>query len=233
MHAKGATARARDLAAWWVEPEARLGAQWQAPFVAGLAERLADATLDDCVYAGFEFDAAREPLRGSVVHHGVEASIEFSAAHAAARHRAVCIGWIDDATARVWVDGSALAVPADDDAWPQANPHASGWCGERWYFIETAGLFSHPGQDAASTGRLSTMRGLLVWDAELKRQRIELPRDGERWTSPRLRLEDNRLCVYATRDAVGDGSPAREIALPWNDASPQLTRAGRSPSRSG
>jgi hypothetical protein len=54
VHARGASLRALALQAWVTEPDRRLGAQWEEVFVPGLVEHLARATLDDCVYAGFD-----------------------------------------------------------------------------------------------------------------------------------------------------------------------------------
>lgn len=124
VHDKGASPRALALRDWLIEPHQRLGAQWEEQFVAGMVELLASATLDDCVYAGFEFDPVRKALRGKTIwDRGYWASIEFSADDAStARHRAVCFIRMDEYGTRVWIDGAALPVPCDDGV-PLAEPH--------------------------------------------------------------------------------------------------------------
>jgi hypothetical protein len=213
VHAKGASPRALALRAWLVEPAQRLGARWHEPFVTGLAERLADATLDDCVFAGFQFDAVRTPPLGTVVcDDGSFATIEFSADAGTARHRAMCIGWMDEYGTRVWVDGAELPVPSDDGL-PLADPYATGWCEGRYFFIEIGGLDHHPRRDPAVDQRLGPVRGLLIHDADAGATRIEYPADSQLWTSPRPVVESGELRIYATRDEAGHGAPARVIRL--------------------
>lgn len=208
VHHKGASPRALALQAWVTEPDQRLGAQWEERFVAGLVDYLSGATLDDCVYAGFEFDPVRKPLRGKTVwDKGYWASIEFSADDAStARHRAVCYSRMDEYGARVWVDGAALPVPSDDGL-PRTDPYATGWWDGRYFFIEIGGL------DYSVHRPLGIVRGLLIHDADARVTRIEYPVDGQLWTSPRPVVEDGELRVYATRDEVANGAPARVIPL--------------------
>lgn len=161
--------------------------------------------------AGFEFDAPAAPCRGSWLDHGCLATVEFSGD---ARHRAITIGWTIDETARAWVDGAELPVPWMDGERPSANPYGAGWCGDRWYFVELADLHDHPGQAPGVPRLLSTMRGLLVWDAETARARIERPRDDERWTAPRLVLQGDSLYLLPAADVPVAGA-ARVIAAPW------------------
>ena len=214
VQARGPSARARALSDWWIEPQQRLGPSWREPFVAGLIERMAHATLDDLVYAGYEFERSDATWRGTVVRYGCYASIEFCAPRPDAAHRAACIGWMNERTVRAWVDGVALGGSTDEQGRPQANPHAAGWCGERYYFIELAGLFAHPGQDPQSTRLLSTMRGLLICDAVLQRQRVEIPRDDERWPSPHLSFDGAELRLFAARGGGANGA-ARVMGAPW------------------
>ncbi|MFL6664085.1 MAG: hypothetical protein ACJ8G7_18085 [Rhizobacter sp.] len=209
MHEKGPSPLAHALQAWFIEPATRIGAEWQKPYVRGLAELLAHATLDDCVYAGFEFDPAFKPLQGTAVAHECLASIEFSDPGDVAAHRAVCIGWMNDDGARAWVDGVELPVPVDDEGAPQGNPYATGWCAGRYFFIEIGGLVSHPLNDFLGH-RLGTMRALLIWDADRRAMRIEHPLETERWTSPRPRIDGKWMHIYATMD---DPEPARVIRL--------------------
>jgi hypothetical protein len=209
VHEKGPSPRARALQAWFIEPATRLGPAWRQPFVTGLAELLSLATLDDCVYAGFEFDPAFKPLQGTVVAHECLASIEFSDPGDIPAHRAVCIGWMDDEGVRAWVDGVALPVPTDEDGAPQGNPHATGWCAGRYFFIEVGGLVSHPLNDF-SQHRLGAVRALMIVDAERRTMRLERPLDTERWTSPRPRADGQALHIHAT---PGDAEPARVIPL--------------------
>ena len=131
MQARGPTALARALSDGWVEPQQRLGPAWQQPFVAGLADRMAHATLDDLVFAGYEFEPSADSWRGTVVRHGCYASIEFSAPRPDAAHRAVCIGWMNDRTVR-WV-ASTIAVKAVESMQyslpilpPNVTRHSSG-----------------------------------------------------------------------------------------------------------
>jgi hypothetical protein len=213
VHASGASPRALALQAWLIEPQQRLGPAWQEPFVNGLADLLAAASVDDCVYAGFEFDPAREPLRGTLVDQGCLVSVEFSGGGDAPGHRAVCIAWMDDIGAHVWIDGMALPVPIDETGSPQANPHATGWCAGRYYFVEIGGLFGHPLSDPDAGGRMGNVRGLLAFDAQRRVARLEYPSDSELWTSPRPSVESGNLRIHATRDALAAGTPARVITL--------------------
>jgi hypothetical protein len=208
VHEKGPSPHAHALEAWFIEPARRLGPEWRQPFVTGLAELMALATLDDCVYAGFEFDPAFKPLQGTAVAQECLASIEFSDPGDVAAHRAVCIGWMNDESARAWVDGVELPVPMDEDGAPQGNPYATGWCAKRYFFIEVGGL-AHPLNDF-SQHRLGAVRGLLIWDAERRSVRLEHPLETERWASPRPRVEGQVLHIYATLD---DAEPARVIPL--------------------
>ncbi len=214
MHAKGASPRALALQAWLIEPEQRLGEHWQERFVPGLAELLAGATLEDCVYAGFEFDPVRTPLRGKLVcDQGCLAIIEFSGDDAGtARHRAVCISWMDEFGTRAWVDGDELPVPSDDGV-PLGDPYATGWCAGRWFFIEIGGLDYHPRRDPSVHKRLGPVRGLLIHDADTRMSRIEYPDDSQLWTSPRPVIEGGELRIYATCDEVERGAPERVIPL--------------------
>jgi hypothetical protein len=214
VHATGASPRALALRDWLIDPAQRFGARWHEPFVSGLAERLASATLDDCVFAGFEFDAVRTPPLGTAVcDGGCFATIEFSADDAvAARHRAVCISWMNEYGTRVWVDGIELPVPSDDGL-PLADPYATGWCVGRYFFIEIGGLDHHPRRDPAVDQPLGHARGLLIHDADARATRIEVPDDSQLWTSPRPLVEGGELRLYATRDDVGHGAPARVIPL--------------------
>ena len=212
VFAKGASPLALELESWLIKPRQRLGTQWHQPFVAGLAERLAGATLDDCVYAGFEFDPVRTPLRGKVVGDGCLAVIEFSSEDAStARHRAVYISWMNDYGTLVWVDGMALAVPSDDGL-PLADPYATGWCEGRYFFIEIGGLDNHPRRDPTVNQPLGHVRGLLIHDADALVTRIEYPDDDQLWTSPHPVVKGGELHIYAAGDQVA-GPPARVIPL--------------------
>ena len=182
----------------------------------GLAELLAGATLEDCVYAGFEFDPVRTPLRGKLVcDQGCLAIIEFSGDDAGtARHRAACISWMDEFGTRAWVDGDELPVPSDDGV-PLGDPYATGWCAGRWFFIEIGGLDDHPRRDPSTHKRLGPVRGLLIHDADTRMSRIEYPDDSQLWTSPRPLDRGRRaahLCDLRRGGArcAGAGDPARE-----------------------
>jgi hypothetical protein len=221
VHARGASPRALALRDWFIGPEQRLGAQWHEPFVAGLAERLISATLDDCVYAGFKFDPVRRPLRGKVVgDDGCLAVVEFSTDDAStARHSAVYISWMDAYGTWVWVDGVALPVPSHEGCnevqarLPLADPYATGWCEGRYFFIEIGGLDNHPRRAPSVDQRLGHVRGLLIHDADACVTRIEYPDDSQLWTSPRPVVERGELRVYPTRDEVAGGASERVIPL--------------------
>jgi hypothetical protein len=215
VNAQGASPTALALRDALMHPPDRQPAPHEPEaFVDVLSRLLARATVQDCVWAGFTFDAARSPLYGCLVEHGCRASIELSGDDASsALHRAVCVGWIDDYGTRAWVDGVELPVPRDEDGRPQADPHGTGWCAQRWFFIEIGGLHGHPRSDPADQLRLGTVRGLLVWDAERRTAHLEWPREDEAWTSPGASVRDGRLLVHASRARMHVDAPARSIPL--------------------
>ena len=180
----------------------------------GLARLLVSATVRACIWAGFEFDAVRSPPYGCLVEHGCQASIELGGNDpSAASHRAVCVGWIDDHGKRAWVDGVELPVPRDDDGRPRTNPHGTGWCAQRWFFIEISGLLGHARSEAADLLRLGTVRGLLVWDTERHTGHLKWPGEDEAWTTPGASVHDGRLLIHASRARMHVGATARTIPL--------------------
>jgi hypothetical protein len=214
VHAQGPSPTALALRDWLMAPARQPGPHEPDAFVDGLARLLAVATVEDCIYAAFEFDPARSPLYGKLVEQGVLASIELCGGFPpAAAHRAVCVGWIDDRGTRAWVDGVELPLPRDEEGRPRADPQGTGWWGQRWYFIEIGGLYGHPRSDPADLLRLGTVRGLLVWDAQRRAAHVEYPRDDERWTSPGASVQGGCLLIHASRAGMNVEAPARTIPL--------------------
>jgi hypothetical protein len=211
VHIKGASPHAQAMLAWLREPQRRLGPSWQEPFVNGLVELLTPATLEDCVYAGFEFDPVRQPLLGTLIENDHLMKIEFSAARG---HRAVSISRTDWEGAWLWVNGVALTIPCDSNEWPQADQYTTGWCGDdRFFFVQIGGLARHPLYDHDEYQRLGNVRGLLIYDIENHRQRIEYPGESELWSSPWLTVEAHAFHIRAADDQAGAGAPARVIPI--------------------
>lgn len=206
--------RAQALEDWLLDPGLRQGPGWRERFAEGWARLLAEATVKDCLYVGFRFEPGRSPLRGRLSDQGWLGTVEFCGDDArAARHRAVCVSWIDDYGARAWVDGVELPVPRAGDGCPLADPHLTGWSAGRWWAIGVGGLLDHPLDDPAEGLWLGSVRGLLVWDAQRRAAHLELPRHDELWTAPAMAVEEGELRIWASREEVGLAAPARRIAL--------------------
>jgi hypothetical protein len=211
VHIKGASPHAQAMLAWLRQPQQQLGPSWQAPFVKGFVELLTQATLEDCVYVGFEFDPVRRPLLGTLIENDHLMKIEFSPVLA---HRGVSISHNDWEGAWIWVNGVALAIPCDSNGWPQADQYTTGWCGDdRFFFVQIGGLARHPLYDHDEYQRLGNVRGLLIHDVETRQQRIEYPDESQLWSSPWLAVKAHAFHIYAAQDEEGAGVPARVVPI--------------------
>lgn len=165
---------------------------------------LAQASADDCIAAGFTWEAGL----ASRVSDTFEASVLFSPA---GRDRAVC--WRESAwpAARAWVNGDDLGAEVD------APGH---WAGEQLYGVAVAGPPGHPLQDHASFGSyLGSVKSLLLWDAAARR-RVALvePRADEAWSQPLAVWRDGTLQVHADPQAAARGDVSRVLTLEMNGA---------------
>jgi hypothetical protein len=212
IHMRGASAHARAMVAWLGEPPPTIGLDWQRGevrrFLDGFAALVNAATVDDCIYAGFEFDRTRRPLLGYTYEHHYAFEVAYSPAGAHLISSAAHNHWRG---ALYWVGDRMLGVPLDTNGWPLADPRTANWCGEHHFFVEIGGLADHPDFDRGDDTPLGNVRGLLIWDAQRQRQRIELPTSTELWTRPRIAVVGDMVEIYAAYDDIGRRPPARVV----------------------
>ena len=200
------------MADWLRAPPASIGSDWQRDevrrFLDGFAALVNAATVEDCIYAGFGFERTRRPLLGRTHEHGYAFAVAYSPAGAHCSLSAAHSHWQG---ALYWGGDRMLDVPFDTNGWPLADRHAADWCGGHHFFVEIGGLAAHPRFDRSDDTPLGNVRGLLIWDAQHGRQRLELPTDAEHWTTPRIAVVGDKIEIYAAFDDIGRTPPARVV----------------------
>ncbi len=204
------SAHARKLVDFIEAPHQRgitkLPSDWQEPttlaFFSGLAELLCDASVEDCIVAGFDMANLEYPLTGSIFEYDYAMHVEFSPAF---EHRVLSVEHRTWGGHLCWVDGRRLVPPDPPGERLQSTFMRTFWLSERIFAVDFyIPILIKSGNEF----------GLLIWDTERNVQHIEIPRDEERWPSPRIVLKGDTLHLYASdEDALHDRSPVRVLAI--------------------
>ncbi|MEU4690522.1 hypothetical protein [Actinoplanes sp. NPDC023714] len=113
------------------------------------------------------------------------------------RHRAV--HWDRD----LWIDGAAVAGDQTLDDY-------GSWLDERFFVIAAEGPDDHPAQSYVWDSLYSTIRSLVVHDADRGTTLILVPTPEERWTQPEAVRDGDRLLIHP--DGPG-GEPDRVLPI--------------------
>ncbi|MDP9793083.1 hypothetical protein J2S43_001595 [Catenuloplanes nepalensis] len=113
------------------------------------------------------------------------------------RHRAV--QW----DRRLWIDG----LPIADD---QTLDECGHWLDDRFFVILAEGPDDHPAQSFGWDSLASTIRSVVVHDADRGSTVVLVPAAEERWTNPAVVRNGDVLLIYP--DRVG-GAPDRTLRV--------------------
>ncbi|MFJ8163762.1 hypothetical protein ACIRBY_22945 [Streptomyces sp. NPDC096136] len=123
------------------------------------------------------------------------------------RHRAVLLLRGGPDAARLWVDGAPVGEGERLD-------NGGHWEDDRFYVIRIGGPADHPAQGLGDFGDwLYRIVSLLVYDADRALAHVLVPRPGEHWTDPVVRIRDGTARVYATGDAEASGTVDRSFPV--------------------
>jgi hypothetical protein len=205
------TARVGELLAL-LEP---LGVPVGATSLSEIAQRIQRLSVAEAIALGFSFAGQGDHYGERGVHPSGPAGLPmgyFALILSHGRgHRALLWHAGETDSMRLWIDAREVALPADTRGASLAEPPGA-WRDERFFAIEVIAA-AHPAQDwARPTGR-GQIRGLLVCDALAQREQTVLPQAHEIWTSPQLRVLDDRVRLYADGAAYDADRPAREWPL--------------------
>jgi hypothetical protein len=122
--------------------------------------------------------------------------VGFSAGH---RHSAV-MWWDDRDRVLLWVDGTPVGEQHTLDRYGH-------WISDRHFVVQVQGPQEHPAQAYAIGSLVTTVRSVLIHDAEQAVTQLLEPRSDETWTDPSIVRHGDELRVYPDRTAVVAGAP--------------------------
>ncbi|MDO5623832.1 MAG: hypothetical protein Q4G71_04000 [Pseudomonadota bacterium] len=220
-HAYPATPASDALDAWQLRlarPESAALRSDQGLHVEPLDPLIVSARPEDFLVTGFRFFDVNPPVSAHTEWKGFSLWLDYSPGF---QHQALLLTrqwqrgepWMGGPV--LWIDGRPVAVPRDEDG-ESLLCGAGRWLDERFYALETGGLFRHPMFDERTDGTfdaLGRLHGMLLCDAERRTEQQVLPPHDQRWTAPVAVREGDRLRVFASADAQRAGQPAWESVV--------------------